>query len=135
MIWCDQCVRIINVHVLLNFQNFQNFQLLEGRNYARLSEFSGFSKCDNDVITCRGVRNFEWKPKLVGGCQKLSLYAKNHIWKLSSFFNQLGTYKQIYTFIYTLTGQKYLNNNNLYSYIQASRGKRTSVDASTWMLT
>ena len=35
----------------------------------------------------------------------------------------------------TLTGQKYLNNNNLYSYIQASRGIRISVDASTWMLT
>ena len=94
VIWCYHCVRIINVHVLLNFY------LLEGRNYARLSEFSGFSKCDNDVITCRGVRNFEWKPQLVGGCQKLPLYAKNHIWKPSSFFNQLGTYKQIYIYTY-----------------------------------
>ena len=74
--------------------------LLEGRNYARLSEFSGSSKCDNDVITCRGVRNFEWKPQLVGGGQKLPIYAQNHIWKQSSFFNQLGIYKQIYTHIY-----------------------------------
>ena len=36
---------------------------------------------------------------------------------------------------YTLTGQNYLDNNNIYSYIQASRGMRTSVDASTWLLT
>ena len=35
---------------------------------------------------------------------------------------------------YTLTGKKYLNSNNLYSYIEASRGIRTSVNASTWML-
>ena len=44
---------------------------------------------------------------------------------------------QIYNqneYTYTLTGQKYLNNNNLYSYIEASRGIRTSVNASTWML-
>ena len=56
---------------------FSDSYLLERRNYARLSEFSGFSKCDNDVITCRGVRNFEWKPKLVVGGQKLPLYAQN----------------------------------------------------------
>ena len=66
----------------------------------RLSEFSGVSKCDNHVITCRGVRNFESKPQLVGGCQKFPIYAENHFWKPSSFFNQFGTYKQIYTHIH-----------------------------------
>ena len=34
----------------------------------RLGEFSGFTMCDDDVKT--GVRNFEWKPELLGECQK-----------------------------------------------------------------
>ena len=50
--------------------------------------------------------------------------------------DNLMIFNIVYTYsIYTLNGHKYLNNNNLYSYIQASRGIRTSVDASTWMLT
>ena len=43
---------------------------------------------------------------------KISLHAKNQPWESSSFFNQLCTYKHIYTYIYiyiyTLSGQKYL---------------------------
>ena len=49
-----------------------------------------------------------------------------NFWLKSKFFGNCN---------FTLTGQKYLNNDNLYSYIQPSRGIRTSVDASTWMLT
>ena len=39
---------------------------------------------------------FEWNPQLVVGSQRLLLYSENQIWTPSSFFNQLGTYKQIY---------------------------------------
>ena len=53
------------------------------------------SQSENDVITWRGVKNFEWKPQLVVGDQKLP-YAINQIWKPSSLFHQFGTYKQIY---------------------------------------
>ena len=83
---------------MYTFYKILRFLCLRGQ---ELSEFSGFSKCNNEVIACRGVRNFEWKPQLVGGCQRLPLYAKNHIWKPSSFLHQLGTYKQIYIHIYT----------------------------------
>ena len=35
------------------------------------------SQSENDVITWRGVRNFEWKPQLGVGDQRLPLYAIN----------------------------------------------------------
>ena len=80
---------------------FSDFYLLEGRNYARLSEFSEFSKCDNDVITCRDVRNFEWKPQLVGGCQKLPQYAKLISGNRPvSSINSEHTNKYIHTYIH-----------------------------------
>ena len=47
-ILCDQHVRIINVHILLNFQIFY---LIEGAKSVQLIEFLRFSKCENDVIT------------------------------------------------------------------------------------
>ena len=88
-IWCDHYVRIINVCSI----TFSDFYLTEGAYYERLSEFSRFSKCENDGITLRRAKNFEWEPQLVVGVLKLPLYAKKQISKPSSYFNQLRTYK------------------------------------------
>ena len=43
--------------------------------------------------------------------------------------------KRLAMAVYILTGQKYLDNNNLYSYIQASSSIIIFEDVSTWMLT
>ena len=71
--------------VVVRIVGLPSAPMVEGANY----EFSRFSKCENDVITWRGVGNFEWK--LVVGGQRLSMYAKNQISKPSSLFNQLET--------------------------------------------
>ena len=92
--YVDNLVEPICPH---HFIKISDFYFVEGANYVRLSELL---KCENDVITWRGVGNFEWKPQLVVGGQDLPLYAKNQNWKPSSFFNQLGIYKYIYTHIY-----------------------------------
>ena len=80
---------------------FSDFYLVEGANYVRLSEFPRFSKCDNDVITCRGVRYFEWKPQLVGGCQKLPLYAKKSHLETVQFLQSTRNIQTNITHIYT----------------------------------
>ena len=48
---------------------FSDFYLIEGAKYVRLSDSSHFSKCENGVITLRGVRNFEWKLNLLSGAK------------------------------------------------------------------
>ena len=59
--------------------------------------FQGSSNV-TDVITCRGVINFEWKPQLVGGCQKFET-----VQFLRSTRNiQTNIYTHTYTRIYSL---------------------------------
>ena len=61
------------------------------------SEFSGFSKCDNDVITCRDVRNLSGNLNLLAGAKSYPYMPKIAIGNRPvSSINSEHTNKYIY---------------------------------------